>query len=77
MLYQVNNLGDQRLHYNIKFLKKGHFDILHEISENITLIQLIRSVGNVYHAVSIVVYLIFDSNYKKALLLKTDSLNII
>ena len=35
------------------------------------------SVGNVNNAVSIVIYWIFDSNYKKALPLTLNSLNII
>ena len=34
-----------------------------------------ETVGNVNHAVSIVGYWIFDSNYKKSLLLKLESLN--
>ena len=36
-----------------------------------------ESVGNVNHAVSIVRYWISDPNYKHALLLKIDSLNLI
>ena len=74
---QVRNPGEQRLHYNIKKQKKGQFEILHDISENFTLVQLMYSVGNVNHAVSISIYWIFDSNYKKALLLTLDSLNLI
>ena len=30
---QVKNQGEQRLHYNIKKLKKGQFDIIHDIIE--------------------------------------------
>ena len=38
---KVRNPGEQHLHYNIKkWKKKGIFDILHDISENFTLIQL-------------------------------------
>ena len=36
-----------------------------------------ESVGNVNHAVSIVGYMVFDSNYKKSLPLTLDSLNIV
>ena len=57
--------------------EKGQFDILHDISENVNLVQLMDSVGNVNNELSIVGYWIFDSNYKKALLLKLDSLNLI
>ena len=47
------------------------------MSENVTLVQLMESVGNVNHAVSILVYWMFESNYKKELLLTLYSLNII
>ena len=57
--------------------KKGQFDILYEISENVTLVQLMDSVGNGNHAVGIVWYCIFESNYKKLLPLKLYSLNLI
>ena len=57
--------------------KKGNFDNLHEISENITLVKSMDTVGNVNHTVSIVGYLKFDSNYKKGLFLKLKPSNII
>ena len=41
--------------------------ILNDISEYFTLVQLMDTVGNVTHAVSIVGKCIFDSNYKKEL----------
>ena len=60
---QVNNLGTKRLDYNInKWLKQVSFYILRDISENVTFVQLMDSVGNVNHAVSIVGYCIFESN---------------
>ena len=74
---QVKKPGEQRLHYNIKKRKTGQFDIIHGISENFTLVQLMASVGNFNHAVSIFRYWIFDSNHKKVLLLTLYSLNII
>ena len=74
----VRNPGDQNLHYNIKkCIKQGVFDILHDISEKITLVQIMDSVINVNHAVSIFGYWIFDSRYKKTLPLTLYSLNII
>ena len=45
------------------------FDILNDISENVTLVQLMDSIGNVNHSISIVGHWIFDSNYNKALCL--------
>ena len=52
--------------------KNAQFDILREISENVTLVELMESFGNVNHEVSIVVYWIYDTNKKKALPLKLD-----
>ena len=61
---------EQNLRYNLKLWKKNDaFDILNYISENVTLVQLIDSLGNVNNAISIVGHSIFDSNYKKALCL--------
>ena len=51
--------------------------ILNNISENITLVQLMDSIGNVNHDISIVGHWIFDSNYEKALFLKQESLDAI
>ena len=62
--------GEQKLRYNMTIRKKNYaFDILNDISEDVTLVQLMDSLGNVNHAISIVGYWIFDSNYKKALYL--------
>ena len=59
--------GEQNLRYNMTIWKKNDaFGILHDISEIVTLVQLIKSLGNVNHAISIVGHWIFDSNYKKA-----------
>ena len=43
---------------------KGRFDIINDISEKIISMQLMETVGNINHAVSIVGYCISDSNYK-------------
>ena len=52
------------MHYNlIKHKKKGLYKILEDISENVTLVQLMNSLGNMNHAISVVGYCIFDSNY--------------
>ena len=62
--------GEQNLRYNMKIWnKKGAFNILNDISENVTLVQLMDTLGNLNHAISIVRYWIFDYNYEKALCL--------
>ena len=62
---QAKNWGEQRFHYNIQKWKKRPSDIPHDISENVTLVQLMNSFVNVNHAVSIVGYCIFDSNKRR------------
>ena len=57
------NKGETKVHYNlIKYKKKGLYKILEDISENVTLVQLMDSLGNMNHAISVVGYLIFDLN---------------
>ena len=66
------------MHYNlIKYKKKGLYKILEHISENVTLVQLMDSLGNVNRAISVVGYCIFDSNYEKSLVLDRASLDMI
>ena len=61
-------IGEQNLIYNMTIWKLNDaFDILNEMNENVTLVQLMYSLGNVNHAVSIVWHWIFDSKYKKSL----------
>ena len=68
------NVGEARVHYNlIKYKKMREYKILEDISENVTLVQLMDSLGNVNHAISVVGNWIFDSNYEKALFLNRDS----
>ena len=57
-------------------VEKGTFDILNEISKNVTLVQLMDTLGNVNRGISIVGYWIFHSNYKKALCLTRSSFDI-
>ena len=58
------------LRYNLTIWKKEDaFDILNYISEDVTLVQLMYSLGNSNHATSIVGNWIFDSKYKKAIFL--------
>ena len=61
---------EQHLRYNMKvWYKRYDFDILKNISEYVTLVQLIDSLGNVNNSISTVGYWIFYSNYDKALCL--------
>ena len=45
------------------------FDIINNIREYVTMVQLMESLGNVNHDISIVGYWIFESNYKESLCL--------
>ena len=66
MKNKLCHIGEQRLRYNLnKWKKKGDFDILNEISENVTLVQLMDTLVNLNHAIIILVYWIFYSNYEK------------
>ena len=61
---------EQTLHYNLTIWKKNNdFGILNDISEDVTLVQLINSLGNVNNVISVVGYWIFDSNHEKSLFL--------
>ena len=69
---------EQNLQYNLTIWKKNDaFDILHVMSEDVNFVQLMDSLGNVNHAISIVGYWIFDSNYEKAICLTQETLDLI
>ena len=57
--------------------KNAAFDILNDISGNVTLVQFMDSLENMNHAIIIVGSCISDSNYKKSLCLTQESLDII
>ena len=70
MTNKINIKGEHNLRYNMTTWNKNDaFDILTDMSENITLVQLMYSLGNMNHAISIVGNWIFDSNYQKGLCL--------
>ena len=52
--------------------KNDAFDILKNISEYVTLVQLMDSLVNMNHDISIVGYCIFESNYEKSLCLTKE-----
>ena len=61
----------------MKYKKMGDYEILEKISANVTLVQLMDSLGNVNHDISVFGSWIFDSNDKKALVLNKASLDMI
>ena len=72
------NKGETRVHYKLeKYRKKGEYDILKNVSANVTSVQLMDSLGNVNHVISVVGSWIFDSNYERALVLNKESLDMI
>ena len=78
MLNRKRNKGEARVQYKlIKYNKKGDYKILEGISANVTLVQLMDSVGNVNHAISVLFSWIFDSKYEIALILNKASLDMI
>ena len=78
MLNNKRNKGEARVHSQpIKYKKMGDYKILEDISENVTLVKLMDSLGNVNHAISVVGSWIFDSNYERALVLNMASLDMI
>ena len=53
--------GEQRVYYSLrKYTNMGSFDILIDMSEHVTMVQLMDSLGNVILAISVVGYWIFD-----------------
>ena len=53
------------------------YDIMTYISEHVTLFQLMGYLDSMNNAISVVGYWIFDSNYKKSLVLNRESLDMI
>ena len=49
---------------------------MEDVTANVTLVQLMDSILNVNHDISVVANWIFDSNYKRALVLIKASLDI-
>ena len=54
----------------MKYKNMGEYEILEDISANVTLVQLMHSLRNVNHAISFVGSCIFDSNYEIVLVLQ-------
>ena len=58
---EARNFGEQHLRYKLKQRKKtGTFDILNNISDYVTLLKLMDSIGNESHTVSVGGKWIFD-----------------
>ena len=62
--------GEQVLYYNMrKYKQKGYFDILSNISEHVTQVPLMDSLGNVNCAIIVLGDCIFESKYDKVLVI--------
>ena len=69
---------EPRVYYSLRTYKNmGSFKIQKDMSEHVTLVQLMDSLGNLNHAISVFGYWIFDSNYERALVLNRESLDMI
>ena len=55
----------------------GEYKVLEDISANVTLVQLVDSLGNVNHSICVVGSWIFYSDYERALVLNKASLDMI
>ena len=56
--------GEPRVYYSLRLYKNmGSYNILTDISEHVTLVQLIDSLGNSNHTIGVVGYWIFYSNH--------------
>ena len=54
---KLRQIGEQHLRYNLKkWVNKSTFDILNDITEIFTLVQLMDTLVNLNHAISIVRY---------------------
>ena len=77
MFNNKRNKGEVRVHHQlIKYRSMGEYKVLEDISANITLGQMMDSLVNVNHAISVVGNGIFDSNYEKVIVLNRASLEI-
>ena len=64
MTNKMHIKGENSLRHNTKIRhKKNAFNIIKNKSEYVTLVQLMESLGDANHAISIVGYWIFDSKY--------------
>ena len=78
MLNNKINKGEVRVNYKLmKYMMMGDYNFFEDISANVTLVQLMDSLGNVNHAISVVGNWIFDSNYERALVRNMASLDMI
>ena len=66
MKNKLRHIGEQHQKYNINKQKnKGSCDILDDISENVTLVQLMDTLGNVNNDISILGYWVFYHKNEK------------
>ena len=78
MSIRIKIKSEQNLRYNLTTWRENDaFYILNDINENVTLVHLMDSIGNLNRDISIVGRWIFDSSYNKSLWLTQESLDLI
>ena len=61
LLKSQKNKDEQRVYYRLrKYKEMGYFYIMTDISQHITLVQVMDYLSNDNHAISVVGYCIFD-----------------
>ena len=69
MTDMVRNKGEKSIWYKLEHCKmSGKFETINDISDNVTLFQLIYMIGNVNHAVSISGTWMYNSNNENNIL---------
>ena len=77
MKNKLRHKCEQHPRYDMRILNKySRFDILNDIREKFPSAELMESLVNVNHDISIVGYWIFDSNYEQSLHLIRESLDL-
>ena len=68
-----NIQGEPIVYYRLsKYKKMGSYDSLKGIGEPVTLLQLMDSLVNVIHSISVVGYCIFHLNYEREIVLNRE-----
>ena len=77
MLFERKKSNQECIIAQVNFKNMSSYDILTDISEHVTLVHLMDSLGCMNHAISVIGYWIFDSNHKKALVFNRELFDMI
>ena len=70
MLKTEKHKGKPKVYYNLgKYKNMGSYDVMTDITEHVTLLQLLYSLVNINNSTNVFGYWIFDSNYEIVLVL--------